>query len=485
MDKSTSLIPKVIPEENCILIVDDEENNRLALKSRLSRKGFNTITVSTGKEALESVARDKPDLVLLDVNMPEMDGFEVCAKIKGGVGEGFLPVILVTARGDKESLIKGFDIGADDYIVKPFDGDELLARVRAMLRIKKLQQALFVCDREVERLSSELKGKYHFDNIIGDSPTMEEVFEIMDGASRITSSVLIVGESGTGKELVARGIHYSGPLSDKPFIPVNCASLPAELIESELFGHKKGSFTGAIVETKGLFQAASQGTLFLDEISEMPIGVQAKLLRVLQEGVIRPVGGTEEIPVNVRVISASNRDPEKAIQEGKLREDLYYRLNVIFIKVPPLRDRMADIPILTQKFIEELNAKFKRSVKGMSEESLSLFLNYDWPGNVRELRNIVESCYIYGDIDMILPKHLRIPKSKLEKKIESSFKQADLSLAGIPALKNAERDAEKQLIEKALKEAKNNKVKAAQILGIHRSLLYKKMEAYNISIKPE
>ncbi|MBI5184400.1 MAG: sigma-54-dependent Fis family transcriptional regulator [Nitrospinae bacterium] len=480
MNENTSLIPKVIPEENCILIVDDEENNRLALKSRLSRKGFKTITACSGKEALESVAKDKPDLVLLDVNMPEMDGFEVCGKIKGGVGEGFLPVILVTARGDKESLIKGFDIGADDYIVKPFDGDELLARVRAMLRIKKLQQALFVCDREVVRLSSELKGKYHYDNIIGDSHAMEEVFEIMDGASKITSSVLIAGESGTGKELVARGIHYSGLLADKPFIPVNCASLPGELIESELFGHKKGAFTGAIVETKGLFQAANHGTLFLDEITEMPIGVQAKLLRVLQEGVIRPVGGTEEIPVDVRVISASNRDPEKAVKDGKLREDLYYRLNVIFIKVPPLRDRKEDIPVMAQKFMEEFNAKFKRHVKGMSEETLSSFLAYEWPGNVRELRNVIESCYIYGDIDMILPKHFRLPKNKLEKKIETSFQQTDAFLTGIPALKDAERGAEKQLIEKALRDAKNNKVKAAKILGIHRSLLYKKMEAYNI-----
>ena len=483
MKKRSAVIPHVVPEENCILIVDDEENNQLALKSRLSRKGYQTVVASSGFQALEFLEKRKPDLVLLDVNMPEMDGFEACKEIKARSEEKFLPVILVTARGDKESLIKGFDAGADDYIVKPFDGDELLARVRAMLRIKKLQNALVACDLELTRLSSELQGKYHFDNIIGDSPLMQDVLEVMDGASKITSSVLITGESGTGKELVARGIHYSGLLSNRPFVPINCASLPGELIESELFGHKKGAFTGAIVENKGLFLTAHKGTLFLDEITEMPIGVQAKLLRALQEGVIRPVGSMEEVSVEVRIISASNQDPEQAIKNGKLREDLYYRLNVIQIKLPPLRDRKEDIPILIQKFIEDYNKKFNRSIRGVSEEALAALLGHDWPGNIRELMNVIESCYIHGDIDTILPKHFRLPQSRMGKKIEAALQESHSQLSGIPALKDAEKEAERQLIENALREARNNKVKAAKILGIHRSLLYKKMEAYGINVK--
>jgi len=470
----------VVPDENLILIVDDDENNRLTLKSRLSRKGFKTIMASSGQEAIDIASGERVDLLLLDVNMPEINGFEVCEKIKNFQEEEFLPIILVTARGDKESLIKGFNVGADDYIVKPFDGDELLARVRAMLRIRKLQGALLIKDREVARLSSELKGKYHYDNLIGDSEAMETVFEIMDGVSKITSSVLIIGESGTGKELVARGIHYSSELAGHSFVPVNCASLPGNLIESELFGHKKGAFTGAILDSKGLFRTANKGTLFLDEITEMPIGVQAKLLRALQEGVIRPVGGMEEISVNVRIISATNRDPEEAIQDGKLREDLYYRLSAVHIQLPPLRERKEDIPLLAQKFIEGFNTKFKRTIKGMSEEALALFLSYDWPGNVRELQNVIEGCYIYADIDRILPRHFRLRKSMLAKKADPGMPHTSPGPSRIPALKNAKNETEKLLIEKALRETKNNKVKAARILGIHRSLLYKKIEAYNI-----
>ncbi|MBF0170272.1 MAG: sigma-54-dependent Fis family transcriptional regulator [Nitrospinae bacterium] len=469
-----------------VLAVDDEEDNTLLLKGRLYRRGYDVETAASGAEALSRLADLSPDIVLLDVMMPGMDGFETCRRIKEMPRDEFLPVILLTARDDKESKVKGLDIGADDYVTKPFDIDELEARIRAMLRIRELQGRLSQKEQEVKRLNTELKGQYTFENIVGASATMQEIFEKMQGAARITSPVIITGESGTGKELVARGIHYASPRGDKPFIPVNCAALPPDLIESELFGHKKGSFTGAVKESGGLFKAADGGTIFLDEIGEMPKDVQAKLLRVLQEGAVRPVGGSDEIKIDVRVIAATNVDLEDAIEEGAFREDLYYRITVLSIELPPLRNRKPDLPALATHFIKKFNALFGADVKGIDEAAMEALKNYDWPGNIREFQNVIERCYAYADLEWIGEKHLTLHRTR--KRAEQAAASAAPAAGGAPAGGDTEEnfptleEAEKALVERAMSLADANKVKAAKLLGIHRSRLYKKLEHYGIGL---
>ncbi len=466
-----------------ILAVDDEEDNLAVLHGRLTRRNYEVVTVNSGAKALASLKEVAPDIVLLDVMMPGMDGYETCHKIKEISTDQFLPIILLTAKVDKDSKIKGLDTGADDYVTKPFDMDELSARIRAMLRIRRLQQELAVKEREVKRLNTELKGQYNFENIIGASETMREVFEKMEGAARITSPVIITGDSGTGKELVARGIHYASPKAGKPFVPVNCAALPADLIESELFGHKKGSFTGAVSAQEGLFKSADGGTIFLDEIGEMPTAVQAKLLRVLQEGAIRPVGGTAEVKIDVRVIAATNIDLEDAVEDGRFREDLYYRISVLSLDLPSLSHRKPDIPVLANHFIKKFNKQFSANVKGLDDSAMQAILNYDWPGNVREFQNVIERCYVYADLEWVSEKHLSLHRAKkpgrgAERQDERHTATEEISEENFPTLEVAE----KNLIEKAMLLADNNKVKAAKLLGIHRSRLYKKLELYGIGL---
>ncbi|MBI5179687.1 MAG: sigma-54-dependent Fis family transcriptional regulator [Nitrospinae bacterium] len=459
-------------EKPLILIVDDEIDNRAVLESRLKRRDYRVATANGGSEALKLLSDIQPDLVLLDVMMPEMDGFETCKRMREMRKGVFMPIIFLTAKDDKESRIKGFDIGADDYVTKPFDMDELSARIRAMLRIKELKHQIEVKDQEIHRLAGELKEKYQYSNIIGTSAAMKEVFEKMRGAAGISSPVIICGESGTGKELVAKGIHYSSPLATRPFIAVNCAALPAELIESELFGHKKGAFTGAHTASEGLFRAADGGTIFLDEITEMSADVQAKLLRVLQEGTVRMVGSAEETPVNVRVIAATNVDLEKAVRGGKLREDLYYRINVLNLQVPPLRRRKEDIPLLVQGIIARFNARFGKNVKGVAEDAMQTLAAHDWPGNVRELQNVIERCFAVPDIEVIEKRHIQLSTLSSAPSAQAGGEGATLSLD----------DAEKKLILDALAKTGQNKLKAAKLLGIHRSRLYKKLERYGIKI---
>ena len=448
-----------------ILIVDDEENNRAVLESRLERRDYRTVCASNGPEALKLLADESPDLVLLDIMMPGMDWYEVCTRMREMKKNVFLPIIMLTAKDDKESRIKGFSVGADDYVTKPFDIDELSARMGAMLRIRDLKNQIEKRDVEIKRLSAELKGRYS--DMVGSSAEMREVFEKMRGASGITSPVIISGESGTGKELVAKGIHYGSSRADRPFVAVNCAALPKELIESELFGHKKGAFTGAQTASEGLFRAADGGTIFLDEIAEMPMDVQAKMLRVLQEGTVRMVGGVEEIPIDVRVIAATNLNVEECVAVGKLRQDLYYRLNVLNIKIPPLRRRKEDIPLLARHTVARLNEKFGRNVKGVTEAALAALAKYDWPGNVREFQNVIESCYAIPGLEAIDAGHLGLQNPQ-----------------GAPTGGDDDvmrfNDAEKKLILDALAKTGNNKLKAAKLLGIHRSRLYKKLERYGI-----
>jgi transcriptional regulator with PAS, ATPase and Fis domain len=348
-----------------------------------------------------------------------------------------------------------------------------------MLRIRSLKQDLARKETEVKRLTTELKGQYKFDNIIGQSEAMRDLFLKIQGAARISSPVIITGESGTGKELVARAIHYASPRAEKAFVPVNCAALPSQLIESELFGHKKGAFTGAVTNSEGLFKAANGGTIFLDEIGEMPKETQSKLLRVLQEGTVRPVGGTDEIKIDVRVITATNVDLEDAIEEGAFREDLYYRITVLSLELPPLRNRKPDIPLLASHFIKLANKQHGMSVQGVDDSALKMLLEYDWPGNVRELQNVIERCYVYGDIEWISSNHLSMHKARRRSVAGSAGGGSSSGMVenydgSFPTLE----EAEKNLIEKSMIKADNNKVKAAKLLGIHRSRLYKKLDHY-------
>ncbi len=466
-------------ETPLILIVDDEPDNLEILEGRLTRRNHRVITADGGVKALKLLEEVEPDLVLLDVMMPGMNGFETLARMKEMRKGVFMPIILVTSQDDKESRIKGLDAGADDYVTKPVDMDELMARIRAMLRIKDLKRQITVKDREIGRLSRELKETNRYQDIIGASGAMLELADRIRGAAGISSPVLIEGESGTGKELAAKGIHYASPRAERPFIAVNCAALPSELIESELFGHRKGAFTGAMVAAEGLFKAADGGTIFLDEITEMPVDVQAKMLRVLQEGTVRPVGSTEETPINVRVIAATNIDVGRAVKDGKLREDLYYRINVLNIKLPPLRARKDDIPLLAQGIIEKFNARFSRGVKGISSGALAALARHDWPGNVRELQNVIERCFALPGVDVIEERHIQILP------LAGSRETPAPATATAPVPPDAGDilsldEAEKKLILSALAKTGNNKLKAAQLLGIHRSRLYKKLERYGI-----
>lgn len=464
-------------ETPLILIVDDEPDNLEVLESRLIRRNYRVISADRGAKALKLLEEVEPDLILLDVIMPGMDGFETLTRMKEMKKGIFMPIILLTSQDDKETRIKGLDIGADDYLTKPVDMDELTARIRSMLRIKDLKKQIVVKDREINRLSRELKENNRYQDIIGAGPAMVELADRIRGAAGIGSPVLIEGESGTGKELVAKGIHYASPRAERPFVAVNCAALPSELIESELFGHRKGAFTGAMAAAEGLFKAADGGSIFLDEITEMPVDVQAKMLRVLQEGTVRPVGGTEEMPINVRVIAATNINVGRAVKEGKLREDLYYRINVLNIKLPPLRARKEDIPLLAQGLIERLNARFGRRVKGISAGALAALARHDWPGNVRELQNVIERCYALPDLEVIEERHIQIsPLTGMGEAPAPVPNPVPADGGDVLSLD----ESEKKLILSALAKTGNNKLKAAQLLGIHRSRLYKKLERYGI-----
>jgi DNA-binding NtrC family response regulator len=463
-----------------ILAVDDEEDNLMVLKGRLGRRGFEVMCAKSGPEALRMVETNPPDLVLVDMMMPGMNGVETLKRIKETQTHGFLPVMLLTAKDDKESRIAGLEAGADDYIGKPFDIDELNARINAMLRIRTLSMALEDTEWEVRRLTGELKGQYTFDKIIGSTEVMLEVFDRMRGAATITSPVVITGESGTGKELIARGIHYASALAAKPFVAVNCAALPAELIESELFGHKKGAFTGAVADSPGLFRKAHGGSIFLDEIGDLPKEAQAKLLRALQEGTIRPVGGTEEVKVDVRTLAATNVDLEERVEEGAFREDLYYRISVLSIEAPPLRRRKADIPLLVKCFVNQFNQKFSRTVKGLDEAAMKALMDHDWPGNVRELQNVIEGCYAFTDLEWIGEKSITLRRSSRRKPaVEEEAGETAPPPPEATGFATLEEN-EKAHIEKALSLCDNNKAKAARLLGIHRSRLYKKLEAYDL-----
>ncbi len=442
-----------------VLIVEDDRTMAEALVQLLERQGYATRAVESAEKALELLEKD-PDyhVVLTDLVLPGMDGMKLLTRIKETYPQ--LEVVIMTGYGTIRSAVEAMKLGASDYITKPFDKDELLKVLGRIFKMKRLEQ-------EVEELRSEIARSASFQGMVGKSKAMQEVFLKVSAAANTDAPVLIIGESGTGKELVARAIHNLSYRRQGPFVPVNCGALPKDLVESELFGYKKGAFTGAMTDSIGLFRAADGGTLFLDEIVEMSQEAQVKLLRAIEDKKIRPLGGTREIPVDVRILAATNRDIQKALDEGQFREDLFFRF-VMHIEIPPLRERKEDIPILLEHFIQKFNRIYRRQVEGVEPEALEVLMSYPWPGNVRELENTVEGLYVLGLRRIIrvtdLPLHIR--------------KRADLGVAPTGAM--SIRELEKETILRALKMAGGNKSKAAKILGISRNRLYRKLKAYGL-----
>ena len=452
-------------DRGTILIVEDNPNMRESCGKLLRLEGYVAIEAANADEAIEIIrGRDDIDIVLTDLKMTGMDGVALLKEIKQI--DDRVEVILMTGYGTVKSAVEAMMHGAADYITKPFDTTELLSTIGKIVQLGGLRE-------EVSRLRSELREKYRFDNIIGSSSRMWSVFEKIEAARNTASTVLICGESGTGKELVAKAIHCNGPRADRPFVAVNCAAIPRDLIESELFGHRKGAFTGAMEDRPGLFRVAEGGTLFLDEIVDMPIGTQAKLLRALQERQIRVIGGNEETPVDVRVIASTNQGIDAAIGENRFREDLYYRLAVIRIELPPLRDRMEDIPALVQHFIEKFNKTSQRHVRGIAKDALETLHRYGWPGNVRELEGVIESAFAMGKSEILqkgdLPGHI-VRQARAGRAVNLDASE------GLPTLLEAERE----LLVKALAAAEGNKTIAAKLLGVSRPRLYKMMERHGV-----
>ena len=436
-----------------ILVVDDEHLIRWSLEQSLLKQGYDAITAATGEDALKVVQEEAPELILLDIQLPGLDGLEVLERVKE-IDEDIL-VIMVTALGVLETAVKAMRMGAYDYINKPFNLDELSIIIKKALETKELR-------KEVAHLRSTQSSKYGIDHIIGGSSHMHQVLEMVRKVAQSdASTVLIQGESGTGKELIARAIHFESSRADKPFMAINCAAMPETLLESELMGHEKGAFTDAKVQKKGLFEIADGGTLFLDEIGDMDVGMQAKLLRVLEERTFRRIGGTKEIPVDVRIVSATNQELLKKIEEKSFRNDLYYRLQVIPIYLPPLRERLEDIMPLVDFFIGHYNREFGKSVKGVSKMASKFLLEYDWPGNVRELRNIIERAIILESEETLMLEHL---PNELVSQAGSSG-SSPMSLRIPPEGIDIE-DVERELIRQSLEVAEGNQSKAAKMLNL-------------------
>ncbi len=452
-----------------ILVADDEQSMREFLDIMLSKEGYKVTLASNGEEVLRLIENDIFDLALLDIRMPRIDGITALKKIKDASPETV--VIMITAYASTDTAIKAMKEGAYDYITKPFKIEEIKLIIKNALEKRSLQSENIL-------LKKVVRDRFHFENIIGQSPKMMAIYELLEKVSPTKTNILITGESGTGKELVAKAIHFNSPRKDKPFVTLNCGAIPEALIESELFGHMKGAFTDAISTKKGLFEIADGGTIFLDEISELPLLMQVKLLRVLQDKEFKRVGGTEDIKVDVRIISATNKDLEEAVREKKFREDLFYRLNVIQIKLPPLRERKEDIPLLAEHFLKKYSQELNKNISRISPDALRILLNYDYPGNVRELQNIIERAVALETSEELTPKNLN---SYIEDQLPTKKIPFDLEIPneGID-LERFVSDIEKTLILKALDKTKGIKKKAAELLHINfRSMRYR-LEKYGL-----
>ncbi len=450
-----------------VLIVEDEENERTGLAELVSSWGYAAETARDGHEGYEKITAWSPNIVITDLKMPRLGGLELLEKIAGD--SQTIAVIVVTAQGSIDSAVQAMRIGAYDYITKPID----TSRLRTILQNAS---ALLGTRVELEATRRKLRDSGSFGALIGPSKKMQEIFRLIEMVAPSTASVLITGASGTGKELVARTIHELSPRRSKPFVAINCAAIPETLIESEIFGHEKGAFTGALERRTGCFELAEGGTLLLDEIGEMPIATQAKLLRVLEDRTLRRLGSKTETTVDVRVLAATNKVPEEAVSRGELRNDLYYRLNVFNIHMPVLRDHREDIPDLVQALLAEMNSKHGRRVATVSEAVLNALRNYSWPGNVRELRNTLERAVIVCEGPVIETKHL--PPGFGHTPVRLAEDEADAIRVGVGTTVG---EAERLLILKTLESTNNNKTRAAEILGISLKTLHNKLKEYGSS----
>jgi two-component system, NtrC family, response regulator AtoC len=453
--------------QKSILVADDDASIRSLLRQLLTDEGYSISEAATGTEVVAQVGESSPDLVIMDVRMPELDGIEALPKVK--TASPRTSVLIMTAFGSSNAAIKAMELGAFDYITKPFELDKISHTVKRAFDYQDLAQ-------EVEVLRDEISSLVQTERIVGNSPPMQEVYKTVGKVAKADATVLITGESGTGKELVAEALHYNSNRRSGPLVKVSCAALPETLLEAELFGHEKGSFTGAMTMRKGRFELADKGTVFLDEIAEMSLATQTKLLRVLQERKIERVGSSLPIKVDIRIICATNKDLQKQVEQNKFRDDLYYRLNVINVHMPPLRERKEDIPALVEHFLAKHRYSATAQPAAISEEALKRLTEYEWPGNVRELENVVERAVVLSRGQIITSRELPFGEHvDGEREDENEDVSAERSF-----FKKSVSQFEKDLIMKALKDAGGNRSKAAEMLGIYRRLLYAKIKEYGL-----
>lgn len=446
-----------------IVVIDDEYLQCEILKTILEDKGYETHIATSAEEGLDLIKKLNPLVVITDLKLKNMNGMELLKSIPNGQIKP--SVIIMTAYGTISSAVEAIKLGAFDYLTKPVDKDLILITVKnAIERMELLNENI--------RLKNELFDKFKIEGIIGNSKAMKDVLEIVKKVTPTQVTVLIVGESGTGKELIARAIHYNSSRKTYPFIAINCAAIPENLIESELFGHEAGAFTGATQRKIGLFELADKGTLFLDEIGDLPFTTQTKLLRVLQDKEIRRVGGKDSIKIDVRIVAATNKDIEKEIEKGNFREDLYYRLNVVTVKLPPLRNRKEDIPYLVQFFIDRYNKEFGKKIKGTSEGVMNAFMDYHWPGNIRQLESVIERAVLLCDTNII---NMNDIKGELRQSTRKSLTEIDIPDEGI----NFE-ELEKELIKKAMERSNNVAAKAARLLGMSYKTFWYRLEKFGL-----
>jgi len=443
-----------------IMVVDDERTIRDSVQMVLREEGYATEVAANGKEAVELLKERDFDIVITDLKMPEMDGIALVKHLQKQCPQTL--IIIITAHGSLETAIEALRAGAYDYILKPFDFDDVLIKVKRIVKHKELLL-------ENQALRAAVQEKYDFSKIVGQSEQMQEVFGLIRKVAKTKGNVLITGKSGTGKELVARAIHYNSERASKPFVAINCGAIVDTLMESEFFGHKKGSFTGAVRDKDGHFKMANGGTLFLDEIGDIPLHLQVKLLRAIEESEILPVGGTTPIKIDVRIIAATNRNLMEEVEAGRFRDDLYYRLNVVEIKLPSLNERREDIPLLVQHFIEKYNKQLSTNVRNTDNETMRILMNYNWKGGIRELENVIERALILCDGDYITKKDL--PPNIVSEEFTPEIPDR---------LKDAIAQFERSHITKILKRTGNNKEETAQLLNISLSSLYRKIDELNI-----
>ncbi|MED1794798.1 sigma-54 dependent transcriptional regulator [Brevibacillus nitrificans] len=459
-----------------ILLVDDEVNVRKALSTSLRKAGYDTKEAASGAEALEQIGQYEPDVMLLDLRMPEMDGMETLRRLKQAKS-AHPSVIMMTAYGSANDVMEAMRLGAYDYVQKPFDLSQVKQVVAKALKPE-------TGDEEGTMRPSQEEQTDCPGYLVGLSPAMQEVYKLVGKVSMTRATVLIQGESGTGKELIARAIHNNSTRADQPLIPVNCGAIPEKLLESELFGYERGAFTGAVTRKPGLFEAANGGTLFLDEVGELTPSLQVKLLRVLQERTLVRLGGVEPIPIDVRIIAATNRDLQERIRQELFREDLYYRLNVVPIHMPPLRERKDDIPLLIRHFLTKFGRETGKEGCYLSPAAVELLNAYHWPGNVRQLENTIERAVVLASGPAILPEHVQLQLEETRKASQEAKERRGLQFED-RTMKDIISEVEKEAITRALQREKGNRLRTAKRLGISRSALLYKMDMYAIDVSEE